>query len=150
MKQPDPIPLLNELIETSKDGEDGFRACAEAVQTPELKRVLIEYAGDCSRAAGELQSTVQALGGKPEAGGSIAGAAHRGWLHLKSGTTGRDEAAILEECERGEDYAKARYGKALQAELPEDIRTLLQRQYHGVLKHHNQIRDLRDRYSTRH
>ena len=44
--------------------------------------------------------------------------------------------------------AKARYGKALEATMPEDIRMVVQRQYEGVLHNHDQIRDLRDRYKT--
>ena len=56
--------------------------------------------------------------------------------------------AILEECERGEDVAKARYKKALDVELPIDIRGVVQLQYNGVVKNHDQIRDLRDRYRS--
>ena len=61
----------------------------------------------------------------------------------------RDDLAILEECERGEDVAKARYGKALEETLPEDNRVVVQRQYDGVMRNHDQIRDLRDRYRAK-
>ena len=81
-----------------------------------------------------------------EEGGSVGGAVHRGWVNLKSAVAGRTDVAILEECERGEDVAKARYGKALEATLPEDIRRVVKRQYDGVISNHDQIRDLRDRY----
>jgi uncharacterized protein (TIGR02284 family) len=53
--------------------------------------------------------------------------------------------------ERGEDVAKAKYRKALEnAELPEDVRAIVQRQYDGVLRNHDQIRDLRDRFRAVH
>ena len=81
-------------------------------------------------------------------GGSVAGAVHRGWVNFKASVTGRSDLAILEECERGEDVAKARYKKALDAELPIDIRGIVQLQYNGVVKNHDQIRDLRDRYRS--
>ncbi len=45
-------------------------------------------------------------------------AVHRGWISLKSAAAVRDSKAILEECERGEDYAKAKYGEALRQGLP--------------------------------
>jgi len=54
--------------------------------------------------------------------------------------------SLLEECERGEDVAKAAYSKALKEMLPENIRAVVERQYQGVLRNHDQIRDLRDRY----
>jgi len=67
---------------------------------------------------------------------------------LKASISGRPDLAILEECERGEDVAKARYRKALEGTLPENILIVMQRQYEGVVRNHDQIRDLRDRYRT--
>lgn len=49
----------------------------------------------------------------------------------------------------GEDVAKARYSKALEVALPDDIRAIVQRQYDGVMRNHDQIRDLRDRYRAK-
>jgi uncharacterized protein (TIGR02284 family) len=77
--------------------------------------------------ATDLQQLVAKYGGKPEMGGSVAGAMHRGWMNLKAAASGRTDLAILEECERGEDVAKARYRKALEDPLPEDIRMVVQR-----------------------
>jgi len=65
---------------------------------------------------------------------------------VKSAVTGRDAKAILEECERGEDYAKARYADVLKRDLPTQLREIVQRQYEGVLSNHDRIRRLRDQY----
>jgi uncharacterized protein (TIGR02284 family) len=70
-------------------------------------------------------------------------------LDLKSAVTNRDDLAILEQCERGEDVAKAKYRKALEQALPEDVRSVGQRQCDGAMRNHDQIRDLRDRYRAR-
>ena len=138
--------VLNDLVETSKDGEKGFRTAAEDTKNGELKALFLGRAQDCAKGAAELQQKVAALGGKPDEGGSVAGALHRGWVNLKSAVADRNDLAILEECERGEDVAKARYRKALEEKLPEEIRSIVQRQYDGVQSNHDQIRDLRDRY----
>ena len=140
------ISILHDLIETSKDGEKGFRTSAEDTRNGELKSVFVARAQDCAKAAADLQQLVTRLGGNPESGGSVAGAVHRGWVNLKSSVTDRSDLAILEECERGEDVAKARYRKALEADLPDDIRGIVQRQYDGAVRNHDQVRDLRDRY----
>jgi len=142
------ISILNDLIETSKDGEKGFRTSAEDTRNGELKSVFVARAQDCAKAAADLQQLVTRLGGDPDTGGSVAGAVHRGWVNLKSSVTDRSDLAILEECERGEDVAKGRYRKALEADLPDDIRGIVQRQYDGVVKNHDQVRDLRDRYRS--
>ena len=140
------VSILNDLIETSKDGEKGFRTSAEDTRNGELKSVFVARAQDCAKAAADLQQLVTRLGGNPESGGSVAGAVHRGWVNLKSSVSARSDLAILEECERGEDVAKARYRKALEADLPDDIRGIVQRQYDGAVRNHDQVRDLRDRY----
>jgi uncharacterized protein (TIGR02284 family) len=140
------VKLLNDLVETSKNGEKGFLAAAEDTKDAELRGLFQNRATDCASAASELQALVTRLGGKPESGGSVAGAVHRGWVHLKAAVTGRSDTAILEECEKGEDVAKKDYADALREPLPEDIREVVQRQYDGVMRNHDQIRDLRNRY----
>ncbi len=141
--------ILNDLVETSKDGEKGFRTAAGDTQNAELQAVFLRRAQDCAAGAADLQQRVARLGGNPEQGGSVAGAVHRGWVNLKATVSGRADLAILEECERGEDIAKARYRKALEEALPEDIRLVVQRQYDGVMHNHDQIQDLRDRFRAK-
>src|ERR1044072_1044181 len=135
--------VLNDLIETSKDGEKGFRKAAEDAHDPQLKTVFVSAADACALGARELQDTVQGLGGKPETGGSVGGALHRGWVDVKSAVADRSDHAILVECERGEDVAKKRYHDALEKELPLDVRAIVERRYQGVLQNNERRRALR-------
>jgi uncharacterized protein (TIGR02284 family) len=144
MDKSDVIATLNDLIETSKDGEEGFRTCAEGVKSTQLKAMFNEAAKRCAQAAAELQSKVRELGGDPDRSGSASGALHRAWVNIKSSITGMDEAAILAECERGEDVAKQSYETALQEDLPADVRSLVERQYQGVKQNHDRVRGLRN------
>ncbi|PYK71544.1 MAG: chemotaxis protein, partial [Verrucomicrobia bacterium] len=90
------ISTINDLIETLKDGQEGFRQAAEAVEDPELKSLFNEFSLQRSRFAGELQSQAVALGeSKPEDSSSVAGAMHRAWINLKSAIAQRDDHAIL-------------------------------------------------------
>jgi uncharacterized protein (TIGR02284 family) len=136
---------LNTLIQISRDGERGFEACAEGVTDEELKRVFREGAMRCREGALELQRQVRMLGGDPESGGTTSGALHRAWVNVKSTVTGMDEAAILDECERGEDVAKRVYGEMLRTAMPQSVRAIVERQYRGVVQNHDRIRALRDR-----
>jgi uncharacterized protein (TIGR02284 family) len=138
------IDALNGLIEISKDGEIGFRTAADEVKRSDLKSIFVDAANRCAEGAAELQRKVRALGGEPEDSGSAIGALHRRWLDLKSAITGKDDLAILEETERGEDAAKAAYIAALEVALPPDIRSMIDRQYQGVKQNHNRVRDLRN------
>ena len=140
----DVIDTLNGLIAISYDGEDGFRTSAEGVRSPELKNVFTAAADRCAEGARELQRKVQRLGGVAHEGGSVSGVLHRRWVDLKSTITSMDDAAILDEVERGEDVAKAAYEKALRQGLPQDVRSMVQRQYQGVRQNHDRVRNLRD------
>ena len=140
----DVISTLNGLIETCKDGQNGFKEAAEGVERSDLKSLFYEFSQQRSQFAGELQSLVQSLGGDPENTGSIAAAIHRGWINIKSAVTGKDEGAILNECERGEDSAKNAYKNALEEALPANIMETVQTQYAAVQAAHDRVKALRD------
>jgi uncharacterized protein (TIGR02284 family) len=140
----DVIETLNDLIETCKDGEFGFRAAAEQAKSQSLRSTLMARAEDCRLGAEQLRSHVTQLGGEAEDGGSALGAVHRGWVAVKAKLSTYDDLAVLEECERGEDAALAAYREALDTELPAPIRNLVQTQYEGAKRNHDQVRRLRD------
>jgi uncharacterized protein (TIGR02284 family) len=144
MDRDDVIGTLNDLIETSKDGEEGFRTCADAVTNPRLKAFFEQKAERCRIGAAQLQQKVRELGGDPERGGSMSSTVHRFWVDIRSRLTGMDEHAVLDECERGEDTAKRAYEEALQEDLPADVRTLIGKQYREVKMNHDSIREMRN------
>jgi uncharacterized protein (TIGR02284 family) len=144
----DTVDVLKDLVEVCKDGEYGFRECAEQVKRQDLKTTFLQRADDCRQAAQELNQLVRSYGGTAEEGGSAMGAMHRGWVAIKSKLTTYDDKAVLEEAERGEDNAKARYMKALQKPLPADVQAVVERQYQGVQRNHDQVKMLRDSLRT--
>lgn len=144
MDNKDTISVLNDLIETCKDGEKGFRECAEDLTRADLKSTMTQRAQDCAHGASELQQLVRDLGGDPETSTSVSADLHRRWVDLKAMITGKDDLAILNECERGEDVAMRSYRKALEHDLPMDVRAVVERQYLGVQRNHDQVRALRD------
>ena len=139
------ITTLNGLIETNRDGEKGFTDAARHAHAPELRTLMSRYAGDCARNIRELQACVVEHGGKAETGGTTIGALHRGWINLKASLSNDDDLMLLEECERGEDHAKAQYLKAIEEPLSSNVRTLLLGQRATTEVHHDHIRDLRNR-----
>jgi uncharacterized protein (TIGR02284 family) len=140
----DVIATLNDLIETSRDGEQGFRTCAQGVNSANLKALFEAAARRCAEGAAELEAKVRGLGGHPAQGGSVSGSVHRAWTNIKSTITGMNEHAVLAECERGEDTAKHAYEAALKQDLPMDVRTIIERQYQGVKENHDRVRNLRN------
>ena len=146
MDNEDVVDVLNDLLETSRDGEQGFRTAAEQAQTGDLQNFLARRASDCAKAAAELEQAVRAHGGTPADGGTMAGAMHRGWVAIKTAMVANDDKAVLKECERGEDAAVASYRKALKHALPPGVRSLIERQAAGAQRNHDEVRAMRDRY----
>ena len=144
MTNDDVISTLNNLIETCKDGQNGFKEAAEGVERSDLKTLFYDFSQQRSQFAGELQSLVRDLGGDPENAGSISAALHRGWINIKSVVTGKDDGAILNEAERGEDAAKKAYKDALAEGLPANVSTTVQKQADAVMAAHDKVRNLRD------
>jgi len=136
------ISILNNLIETCKDGQDGFRKAAEGVKDSHLRSLFNAFSLERAQFAGELQTEVGNLGGDPERTGSVSGSLHRGWINLKSAITGGNDSAIIAECERGEDSAKKNYREALENNLPANIEVIVNRQYTQVQRVHDQVRNL--------
>lgn len=138
------IDTLNDLLESCRDGEYGFRECAEHTRSEDLKILMHRHSGECRAAGLELQTLIRQLGGKPDDGGSVSGALHRGWVSVRATLSAYSDQAMLNECERGEDAAVARYRKALKQNLPQSIRNVVERQAQGAQRNHDQVKALRD------
>jgi uncharacterized protein (TIGR02284 family) len=150
MRNNDVISILNDLIETCKDGENGFLVCAQDVNDLKLKQFFTERAQSCASAAHQLQEQVRVCGGDPETSGSLTGTLHRRWVDITAAISGKSDEAILNECERGEDVAVRSYQRALEKELPADIAAIVERQYQGLLRNLDQVKLLREQARSRH
>ena len=138
------ISTLNDLIETSRDGQNGFKEAAENVKNPDLKTFLKEVATERAQFVNELQLEVRRLGGEPEKSGSAGAALHRAWMEIKGTLTGKDDHSILSECERGEDSAVEAYTDALDQGLPTAINQTVERQFQSVRQVHDRVKKMRD------
>ncbi|MBS0657486.1 MAG: PA2169 family four-helix-bundle protein [Verrucomicrobia bacterium] len=136
--------VLNSLIQTLKDGQEGFRLAAEGAKSVELKRVFHEFSLQRAKLAGELQMFVRELGEEYENSSSVLGTLHRGWINVRTAVTSQDDQAILDECERGEDTAVSHYRDALAEDLPANIRTVITNQASDIKDAHDKVKALRD------
>jgi uncharacterized protein (TIGR02284 family) len=137
--------ILNDLIQTCKDGQEGYLTAAENVNDEQVK----EFCNQCSlqraKFAGDLQSLAHELGeSNPEYASSVSGALHRGWINLKSAIANREAHAILRECARGESCAVEEYEKALVLALPANIRDIVAQQSTAIQDAYVRVRALAD------
>ncbi|WP_344763029.1 PA2169 family four-helix-bundle protein [Actimicrobium antarcticum] len=136
------LAMLHDLIETSRDGEAGFRSCSEEAMGLQLKSAFTCRSQRCAAAARELTALLHTLGDDSAANGTCT--LHRRWIDIRSIILNKDNSVVLIQCERGEAMALNSYRNALDAELPAAVRKVLERQYQDVLQHDGQIKFLRD------
>jgi uncharacterized protein (TIGR02284 family) len=139
------IATLNTLTATLIDSVTGFEdAAANLDSDSRLQSLFRDRAIERQRVVEELRSEVRRLGGDPEDSGSFLGKTHQRFLDLKAVVAGRDEKAIVNEVERGEDYLKGKFEAALEGtDLTGESRAAVERAYQSVRSGHDQVSALK-------
>jgi uncharacterized protein (TIGR02284 family) len=136
--------VLETLTTTLIDSINGYRDAAQNAEGSQFQELFRRMADDRSRVAEDLRSEIRRLGGNPPDDGSFLGATHQRFLDLKAAITGRDDQAIINEVERGEDYLKEKFETALNSDdLPVESRSVIERAYQSVREGHDRVRDLK-------
>jgi uncharacterized protein (TIGR02284 family) len=138
--------ILNDLIETCKDSQEGFHSAAERMKDPESHTLFLKFYLQRAEFAGVLQSEVMRIGGEPTTSGSAGGAIHRGWVNLMTALAADSDHAILEQAELGEEATLRNYIEALRKKLPSDLQSIVSRQHREIQQAHNAIWDLLDKH----
>ena len=138
------ITALNSLIATTIDSINGYQESADAVENPQFRELFQQLGRDRQQVLPKLQAEVARLGGNPEDDGTTLAAAHRAFVDLKSAITGRDDKAVINEVERGEDHIKEKFEAAIaDTEVSEQTRAAIREAYTSVRQGHDRVRDLK-------
>jgi uncharacterized protein (TIGR02284 family) len=138
------ISTLNTLIATTIDSITGYEDSAQNIDTERFREIFRQRANERQQVVEQLRAEVRRLGGNPEDDGSFLGKAHQRFEDLKAAITGRDEKAIINEVERGEDYLKGKFEAALNSdELTGESRSVVERCYQSVRSGHDQMSQLK-------
>ena len=135
---------LNTLIGTLIDSIEGYQKAAADTTNQRFAEMFNARAQERQQVLTKLQGTVARLGGNPEDDGTTAGAAHRGWINLKEAVLGRDDEAIVNEVERGEDYLKNKFETAMKnVDLPPEARAAVEEAWTSVRAGHDEMSALK-------
>jgi uncharacterized protein (TIGR02284 family) len=133
MKDPKPeiIAVLNDLIATCRDSQEGFGKAAKGV-SEELRNLFTSVSGERADFAHEVQEQVRRLGAEPEDAGHFGGILRPGWVDLEARIRPKDDGSFAAECQRGEEGTAKHYRHALEQELPPEVRAVVERQFRAV------------------
>ena len=124
-----------ELVETLRDGQDGYAKGAEKLDgsdKPAAAAAFRRFSEQRASFATELEAMGHAYGDDIDESGTLAAKVHRGWMGLKDALTGSGSDAVLKAAVTGEDHAVKEYEKALGQDLSANLRTVVERQLEGI------------------
>lgn len=148
-EQSQQISALNTLIATTIDSINGYEDSAKNIDNERFREIFRQRADERQEVVENLRAEVRRLGGNPEDDGSFLGKAHQRFEDLKAAITGRDEKAIINEVERGEDYIKGKFEAALDADtLNGESRSVVQQSYQSIRAGHDQMSQLKHGMET--
>lgn len=138
------IKILNGLIETTIDSAEGYGEAAKDAENTRYAATFQQRASERRQVAQKLQQQVRSLGGNPEDDGTVLAKAHRMFVELRSKISSKDDTAIVDEVERGEDHIKHKYEDAQKdTDLSAGTLTVINEAYVSVKSGHDQMRDLK-------
>lgn len=138
------VTVLNTLISTLLDSVEGYTKAAGDIENASLGTIFADRARERREVASQLQAVVTQQGGEPENDTSTMGAIHRTFFDLKTAITGRDNEAIVNEVERGEDYLKGKFETAMKnADLSAAARAAVDTAWTSVRAGHDQMSQLK-------
>ena len=141
----DDAKAAKELVETLKDGEEGFTDAAKKLsdgEHPEWATTLQRLADQRAEFRREIVALGHDYGDDVDKSGSVAAAAHRGWISLKDALTGDDAEAVLKAAATGEDHAVSEYEDAVKLDLSDGFREVVTRQHAAVVAGRDEIKAL--------
>lgn len=139
--------VTKDLIETLEDGKNGFAAAADKLadsDRPDLSATMRQFSDQRARFSAELEQLAADYGDDIDEHGSVAAAAHRGWMAVKDALSGSDPEGVLDAAEQGEDHAVSEYEDALAQDISPELRVVLERQFAEVRRAHDEVRRLRN------
>lgn len=138
------ITTLNTLTATLIDSVKGYENSAKLIEGQQFAEMFRKRADERQQAVEQLRGEVRRLDGDPEDGGSFIGGVHQRFEDLKAAITGRDDQAVINEIERGEDYLKEKFETALDSDtLSSESRAIVEQAFQSVRAGHDQMSQLK-------
>ena len=139
----------SDLIETLKNGEEGFHKAAEKLSDSnrvDLSTEFLAYSQQRARFSAELATIAKAYGDDVAERSTVPGAVHRGWIAVKDALSGSSPEAVLKAAATGEDHAVEEYESAMKADISGELRAILARQFSEVSSTRARVKALAEQH----
>ncbi len=135
---------LNRLLGRNYDAEKGYEQVAEKVQDGQMQSFFKNNASERYRFGHEIKQLLDELGFEADKGSTFEADVHRAWINIKDTLSLHSDKAILEEAERGEEYAIDDYEDAMENKnLKPDHKRILSDHLNSIKSSKQQIGKLK-------
>ncbi|MEC3911701.1 PA2169 family four-helix-bundle protein [Sphingobium sp. CR2-8] len=128
------VSKLDDLITTLIDSVKGYEHSADKVDSVDFQTLFRNLAIERTQAVDLLQARSRALGGKPNAFGSMAGTVHRRMEDIFVALGGGDKA-VVQAIDRGEDYLREEFERVLNDSAIDEETLAVVRRAHDSVAH---------------
>src|SRR5690349_16239131 len=106
---------LNNIHDLLVDSEKGYAEAASRVEDGNVKDLLRSLSAGRERLIAEVEELRHKADpqAKERTGGTLKGDLHRTWMAIRDALSSTDNANVLSECERGEEFLLMRYDEVL-------------------------------------
>lgn len=132
--------ILNKLASACNESWEGFGKAAKGVHSDELRKWFTDISAQRLHFSNILADEITRLGGQPSQGGTASGILHRGWVDLEARIRPKDDASFGSNCAGGEESTMKHFERALEAEMPTELRTIVERQLNVIRSTVEQLR----------
>jgi uncharacterized protein (TIGR02284 family) len=142
------ISKLDDLITTLIDSVKGYEHSADKVKSDAFQTLFRDLAAERGKAVDLLQAHSRALGGDPNAFGSVAGTVHRRMEDIFVALGGGDKA-VIQALDRGEDYLREEFERVIKDEAidPETL-DVVRHAYASVAHGHGVVNGLKEQLAA--
>jgi uncharacterized protein (TIGR02284 family) len=135
---------INDLLAVTTDSITGYTEAKDKVAASQFTPAFNERILERQSILTALESEVRRLGGKPEKGGTMLAGAGRMVANLKSAVLGRDDKAIIDQIERGEDHIKSKFETAMNNPvLSSQAAQVIRECFVTIKQGHDRMRDMK-------
>ena len=141
------LSKIKSLHQINVDSIEGWKLAIDEIEHVELKSLFRDILTHREQQAAELASYLEAHGTDVDNDTSFLSGVHRWWIDAKESLSSKDNKAVVEEADRGEESILKKYDDLVgdEAVKASAIHPILQRQHAQVDADHNKVHALKDR-----
>ncbi len=105
------IDVINDLISTCRDSQEGYSKAAKGVHSDSLRRLLMDIFEERGQFVEQLQALSESPADRPHGGGPL----HRGWSDLEQRIRPKSDSELIDNCLDGDTGSITHYEHALES-----------------------------------